>query len=394
MDTLWKDFRAGLRCLLKQPVFTAIAVLTLALGIGANTAIFSVVNALLLKPLPFPELRRIVALWDKAPSRGIAQRSDGGQLSRLARPEQSFELLGLALVEHELAVDPPERVQVFLVTANYLDVIGVKPLLGRSFLSAENEPGKDAVAVLSFSLWQRRFGGDPHIINKTVVLNGINRTVVGVMPEGINYPKSAEVYAPLAITPELAKSRGNHSYYVIGRLKSGISIKQAQGELDAIAARLEQQYPETNTGWGVTALPIIADTVRLYSTALWVLKCAVGFVLLIDCANVAKLMLARAAGRRKDCLARGAGSEPLEDRAPVADREFDSFAAGGVLGVLIAYWSIDLIRVGNPGDAARLRLAGATWASISRCWFPACCFPWPAACCLGWPQPGRYRDRI
>jgi len=356
MDTLWKDFRYSLRCLLKQPVFTAIAVLTLALGIGANTAIFSVVNALLLKPLAFPELERIVALWDKAPSRGVLHNEvTMANYLDWRTQSQSFEQLGLARWwSTNLAVDPPERVQGFLVTANYLDVIGVKPLLGRSFLSGENEPGKDSVAVLSFSLWQRRFASDPNIINKTVVLNGVSRTVVGVMPEGINYPKGAEVYAPLAITPELAKSRGNHSYYVIGRLKSQISIKQTQAELDAIAARLEQQYPETNSGWGVTAFPIVADTVRLYSTAIWILMCAVGFVLLIACANVANLMLARAAGRRKEIALRAAlGASRWKIVRQLLIESLILSAAGGVLGVLIAYWGIDLIRAGNPGDAAR-----------------------------------------
>ena len=254
MDTLWKDLRYSFRCLLKQPVFTFIAVLTLALGIGANTAIFSVVNALLIRPLPFPELDRVVALWDKMPSRGVLHNevTMANYLDWRAQ-NQSFDQLALSSWwSTNLSLEPPERVQGFRVTANFLDVVGVKPVMGRGFVDEENQPGKDAVAILAYGLWQRRFGSDPNIVNKTIILNGVTRTVIGVMPPGFNYPKGAEVYAPLAITPELARSRESHGYYVIGRLKPNASPASAQADLDAIASRLEKQYPQTNTGRGVT----------------------------------------------------------------------------------------------------------------------------------------------
>src|ERR1700730_17139012 len=173
MDTLWKDLRYSVRCLSKQPAFTIVAVLTLALGIGANTAIFSVVNALLIKPLPFPDLDRIVALWDKVPSRGVLHNevAMANYLDWRAQ-NQSFDQLGLyRWWSTNLSVEPPERIQGYLVTANFLDVLGVKPLLGRAFTEQENQPGKDAVAILTDGLWRRRFGSDPNIINRTITLN-------------------------------------------------------------------------------------------------------------------------------------------------------------------------------------------------------------------------------
>ena len=259
------DIRYALRNLLRRPTFTLIAVVTLALGIGANTAIFSAINALLLKPLPFPELNRVVAVWDKLPSRGVLHNEvTVANYLDWQSQTQSFDQLALYRwwSANLTGIDPPERIQGFLVTANFLDATGMKPIMGRNFTPEENQPGKDQVAIITHSLWQRRFGGDPNILNKTITINSVVRTVVGVMPERFNFPKGAEVYAPLAMTPELMKSRGNHSYYVIGRLKSGSSIQTAQAEIDNISARLEQQFPETNKGWGATVFPIVADTVR------------------------------------------------------------------------------------------------------------------------------------
>jgi len=357
MENLRGDIRYALRNLSKRPGFTLIAVVTLALGIGANTAIFSAINALLLRPLPFPELDRVVAVWDKLPSRGIQHNEIAmANYLDLKAQNQSFEQLALYRwwSANLTGVDTPERIQGFLVTANFLDAIGIKPIMGRNFYPEENQPGKDAVAIITHSLWQRRFGGDPNIVNKTVTINTIVRTVVGVMPERFNFPKGAEIYAPLAMTPEVMSSRGNHSYYVIGRLKPGVSIERAQADTDNIAARLEQQYPETNTGWGSTVFPIVADTVRLYDTALWVMMGAVGFVLLIACANVANLMLARASGRRKEIALRAAlGASRWRIIRQLLTESVIVALAGGALGILIGFWGIDALRAGNPGDAAK-----------------------------------------
>src|SRR5436190_6173034 len=214
METLLKDARYGIRSLLKQPAFTAIAVITLALGIAGNTVIFSAVNSLLVKPLAFPELDRMVAIWEARLSQGV-ERNEVTMADYLdwRKQNQTFEQLGLYSwwTANLTGVEPPERIQGFLVTANFLDVLRVKPFIGRGFLSDEDQPGKEPVAILAYGIWQRRFGGDPNIVNKTINLNGVARTVIGIMPQGFNYPGGVDVIAPFTLTPDLAHSRTSHS---------------------------------------------------------------------------------------------------------------------------------------------------------------------------------------
>ena len=357
MEALLSDVRYAIRNLIKRPGFTAIGVITLAIGIGANTAIFSFINALLLKPLPFPDLDRVVAVWEKVPSRGV-ERNEVTVADYLdwRAQNKTFEQLGIYRwwSTNLTGADSPERVQGFQVTTNFLDIVGVKPVMGRGFLAEEGEPGKDAVALLTYNLWQRRFGADPNIVHQTISTNGTARTVIGVTPPEFNYPKGAEIYSPLAITPELGRSRLNQSYLGIGRLKPGVSIQAAQADMDRIAGQLQKQYPESNTGRGVVIYPILKDTVRDYAMALWVMMAAVGFVLLIGCANVANLMLARATGRQREIALRAAlGASRFRIVRLLLTESVVLGLAGGALGILVGYWGIDLIRTANPGEAAR-----------------------------------------
>ncbi|MCA1577513.1 MAG: ABC transporter permease [Acidobacteria bacterium] len=356
MDAFLNDIRYAVRNLIKRPAFTLVAAITLALGIGANTAIFSSVYALLLKPLPFPELDRVVTVWHSYPSRGVTRNevSMANYIDWRAQ-NQSFEQLALYRwwSVNLTAIDPPERIQGFLVTANFFDVLGVKPFMGRNFAEDENQPGKN-VAILTYNLWQRRFGADPNILGQTVTLAGFACTVIGVMPENFNYPSNAEVYSTIEITPTSAANRQFNSYYVVGRLKNGASLQSAQADIDNITARLEQQYPETNTGVRATVFPIVADTVRKYEAGIWISMAAVAFVLLIACANVANLMLARASGRQKEIALRAAlGASRWRIIRQLLTESSIVALIGGALGVLIAVWGIDALRTANPGDAAK-----------------------------------------
>ena len=357
MDAFLNDIRYAFRNLIKRPAFTLIAVLTLGIGIGANTAIFSSIYALLLKPLAFPELDRVVAIWDKNPSRGVVH-NEVAMANYLDWQAQTQSLEQLALYSWFNAsitgLNEPERVQGFAVTANFLDVTGVKPIMGRNFTAEENQPGKDVVVIISYSLWQRHFGADPNILDKTITINNFPCQVVGVMPPHFNFPKAGDVYAPLELSPEVVSNRQTHQYYVIGRLKPGASIESAQAEIDNVTARLEKQYPETNTGLGATVYPLVDDMVRAYDKPIWITMGFVGFVLLIACANIANLMLARASGRQKEIALRAAlGASRWRIMRQLLTESVIVALIGGAFGVLLGYWGIDALRWSNPGDAAK-----------------------------------------
>lgn len=318
MNTLFQDLQYGLRMLAKHKSVTAIAVLTLALGIGANTAIFSVVNAVLLNPLPYKNPDRLVSLWENVPEHGRWRVSpanffDWKKQNTVFEDVAAFGQGSMALTGN----GEPEQLTGGRVSSGYFGVVGVEPMLGRSFAAEEYEPEKGQVVILGYSLWQRRFGGDRNIINRNITLDGASYTVVGVMPPGI-YPVSPQTagrlafdeqaqtfWIPMSFTAGWAGVRTAHVLGVIARLKPGFTIDQAKTEMDTIGARLAQEYP-ANRGEGIIVNPFMNEVVGNIRPALFTLLGAVALVLLIACANVAGLLLAQLAGRSKELSIRAA----------------------------------------------------------------------------------------
>src|SRR5262245_39787687 len=361
LETLWQDLRFGARMLLKQPGFTAIAALTLGLGIGANISIFSVVNAVLLRPLPYPDSDRLIYLWSAAPKQNISERASAyANFSEWLAQNTSFEDLAVfdPTVVTLTGAAEPEGVMSVRASANLFPLLGVAPMLGRTF-TAEEEQQKARVVILSHGLWRRRFGAAPDILGRTLEIDGIRSQVIGVMPESFLPDRENRIWEPHTLFPdwEAQKAqRGTGSWQVIGRLKAGISLEQAQTEMSAIAQRLEQAYPDANKGLGVNLVPLqlqyTGSNVRL---ALWMLFGAVALVLLIACTNVANLMLARGITREREMairLALGAGrmrrmQQLLTERVVITQ-------VGGATGLLIASLGIQAILRFSPPNIRNL----------------------------------------
>jgi predicted permease len=346
---VWQDLRYGARMLRKKPGFALVAVLTLALGIGANTAIFTVIYGVLLRPLPFNDADRIVWMWGTVRDRGNrASVSPLDFLDYRAR-SQSFEefaaSISIPISFNLTGSGEPERLSGAAVTTNYFAALGARPLLGRSFVPDEEQAGRDRAVILSHSLWQRRFGADPQVIDRAITLDGQSFTVVGVMPPGVRFPFDADLWRPLSFdaNPEM-RQRKAHFLRPIGRLKADVTLDRAQAEIDAIALQLEEQYPDTNTKWTMLLVPLQERIVGDIRPTLWIMLGAVGFVLLIACSNVANLLLARSAARQREMairLAMGASRWRVV-RQMLTESMLLSLAGGG-LGVLLALWGVEVL---------------------------------------------------
>ncbi len=358
---LFQGLKIAFRRLGKTPGFTAVAVLVLAFGIGPNSAIFSIVNAVLLRPLPFRDADRVVMVWETFLQKGFKiVPASGPNFGDWKEQNRVFEDMaaGFMLPEYGFNITgrgEPERVQAIRLTWNYLSVLGVQPLIGRSFLPEEDRPGAASAVLISNALWQRRFGSDPGVLGSSLGLDGGSYTVVGVLPPSMKSLGSFDVMLPLALGPD--EQRSNHSYGVMARLKPGATLQQAQAEMETIAQRLARQYPETNSGWGASVTPAAEILSGQIGPVLLILLGAVGFLLLIACANMASLLLARAAGRTRDfavCVALGA-----ERRKIIGELLLESLMlsiAGGALGLLLAYWTVGALRGIVPDIIPRLKL--------------------------------------
>jgi putative ABC transport system permease protein len=363
MNTLLQDARYSLRVLWKKPGFTFVVVLALGLGIGANSAIFSVVNAVLLRPLPYKDSDQLIWLRETNPSADIKEESLSPPNYRDWKAQsESFEDMG-AFASTRLTLAggsaEPERLNAAYVTDGFFSVLKAEPRIGRTFIPQEDTPGNGRVIILSQGLFERRFGSDPNIIGSSITINGNPYTVVGVMPKDFVTPKPddrrpPEVWAPLAADYSKANRRADF-LNVIGRLKPGVTVEQARAEMATITQRLEEQYPNSNTGWSAIVMPLHERFVGDVRPALLILLGAVCFLLLIACANVANLLLARSTARQKEIAIRAAlGARRGRIMKQLLTESVILGLSGGSLGLLFAFWGIELLISLSPGRIPRI----------------------------------------
>jgi predicted permease len=361
LNGLWRDIRFGIRMLAKNPAFTAVAVLTLALGIGANTAIFSVIDAALLRPLPYSNANRIVVLYQTDEEKQTDSPSPADFLE-FQRQASSFTYLGAyrGMPANLSGVGQPERVEAAIVTSNFFSALGVEALHGRTILPSLDPPGGTNVTVLGYGLWQRKFGGDPEMIGRAIEIDGVPRVVVGVASPKFSYPAGTDLWvsSPFAVVPhplrpteDPSSRHGTHYFETFGLLKPGVTLTQASAEVDTIAKRLKQQFGDDEEGTGATLIPLRQVLVGETRPALLILLGAVTLVLLIACVNVANIVLARGASRQREMALRitlGAGRFDLLRHLLVESLLLA--LAGGGLGILLAYGGLGPLRSMVPAD--------------------------------------------
>jgi predicted permease len=370
LEHILRDIQYGLRMLRKSPGFTAVAVLTLALGIGANTAIFTVINAVLLRPLPFPNPEQLVTLFERDLKKGYDQNAPAAAnyLDWQAQNNAFTRMAAYGGGQYNLTGNErPERVAGAAVAANLFPLLGISPVLGRTFATEEEQPGHDRVVVLSYGLWEERFGGRPDIVGKSITVNGRTCTVIGVMPPGFVFPGDtgtvqeiytwppARLWVPLALDAQTWAVRSDHYLSVIARLKRNVTIQQAASEMDSIEQGLVKQYPNEFIGSEVKLVPLSRQVASGLEPVLLVLLGAVAFVLLIGCANVANLLLARAASRKKEMAVRAAlGASRLRVMRQLIVESLLLGIAGGALGVLLAGLGLSMLKAVIPENFPRI----------------------------------------